>query len=350
MCNFRPTGFFFVLCIFCWIASCEAAEPGTWSGFKEEFISSDGRVIDFYQQEISHSEGQGYSMLLAVAFGDRETFSLLWQWTKKHLQVRKTDALSAWSWGELANGVTTAPIDFNNATDGDICIAWALLLARERWNLPVYEDEGRRIVSSIQRYLLMEAFGETIILPGYYGFTRQDAVVVNPSYLVLPAFKVFARYSDQTLWERVHTESLTLLTENSFGRWQLPADWLLLRRDTAFEILADKAPLFGYEAIRVLLWASWDGALAQLPGVEKLLDLIQSTGKLPVTIDLLSDRLDEQEAPAGFFAIAANCAGQLNRESQASALWRQAEQKIQHEERNYFSHVLYLLARSRRIP
>jgi len=62
---------------------------------------------------------------------------------KSHLQIRKTDSLSAWSWGELANGVT-APIDFNNASDGDICIAWALLLARERWNLPELEDEGGR--------------------------------------------------------------------------------------------------------------------------------------------------------------------------------------------------------------
>ncbi len=348
MCYLRYTIFGVIFLFFCWLPPAEAAEPGTWSFFKEQFVTSDGRVIDRYQQEISHSEGQGYSMLLAVASGDRETFSLLWKWTKEHMQVRKTDALSAWSWGELPNGVT-APIDFNNATDGDICIAWALLLARQRWNLPLFEDEGRKIVASIQRYLLLEDFGKTILLPGYYGFVQQDAVIVNPSYLVLPAFKVFARYSDRILWERVYNDSLSLLTENSFGRWQLPADWIRLNSDSV-AILEDKPPLFAYEAIRVLLWTFWDGSLAQLQGVEKLLDLIQSTGKMPLTIDLHEDRFSEQEAPAGFIAIAANCAQQLDRKSQATELWNQAEKKIQQEDGNYYSQVLYLLARSRRIP
>ena len=305
-------------------------------------------MIDRNQQEISHSEGQGYSMLLAVAYKDRETFSRLWQWTKNHLQVRKTDSLSAWSWGELANGVK-APIDFNNASDGDICIAWALLLARERWNLPELEDEGRKIIASIKRYLLMETFGKTILLPGYYGFTQTDAVIVNPSYLVLPAFKMFARYGDRILWQRVHGESLSLLSEGSFGRWQLPADWLLLKKDK-IAVLADKPPLFGYEAIRVFLWAFWDGSLEQLSGTQSLLDLIESNGKLPVTVDLSTDSLNEQEAPAGFLAVAANCAGQLKRTEQAEKLWFQAEKKVQQEEKNYYSQVLYLLARTRRIP
>ncbi len=348
MCSLRTAIFLTIILLFCGLPSGEAAESGTWTGFKEQFITTNGRVIDRYQREISHSEGQGYSMLLAVAFGDRETFSLLWKWTKKHLQVRKTDSLSAWSWGELPNGVT-APIDFNNATDGDICIAWALLLARERWNLPVFEDEGRKILASIQQHLLLEDFGTTMVLPGYYGFVQQDAVIVNPSYLVFPAFKVFGRYSDRILWERVYKESLSLLKENAFGRWQLPADWLLLDKDSV-TILAEKPPLFGYEAIRVLLWTSWDGSLAQLPGVEKLLDLIQTNANMPLTIDLHEDLLHKDEAPAGFVAIAANCASQLNRKEQAAYLWAQAEKKIQQEDDNYYSQVLYLLARTRRIP
>ncbi len=333
---------------FCCLPVAGAAEPGTWPGFKEEFISPDGRVIDRNQQGISHSEGQGYSMLLAVAFGDREMFSLLWQWTKRHLQVRKTDALCAWSWGELANGIT-APIDFNNATDGDICLAWALLLARERWNLPNLEDDGRRILTSIQRYLLLEKFGKTTLLPGYYGFTQQDAMIVNPSYLVLPAFKVFGRYGDRILWQRVYDESLLLLSENSFGRWQLPADWLLLNNGKV-TILTDKPPLFGYEAIRVFLWAFWDESSAHPAGTEEFLDLIKTNGSLPVTVDLNNDSLGEQEAPAGFIAIAANCAQQLHRTKEAEQLWLHAEKKIQQEEKNYYSQVLYLLARSRRIP
>ena len=63
------------------------AQVGTWSHFKQTFIQPAGRVYDI-QQEKSHSEGQGYGMLLAVHFDDQKTFDLLWRWTKRKLQVR----------------------------------------------------------------------------------------------------------------------------------------------------------------------------------------------------------------------------------------------------------------------
>jgi len=335
-----------MLFFFASLVQLEAAVPGTWAGFKEQFITPTGRVIDHYQQEISHSEGQGYSMLLAVAAGDRKTFDQLWQWTKKQLQVRKTDALHAWSWGKRANGVTTV-IDYNNATDGDICIAWALLLARVRWHIPDYEDEAGKIIASIRRYLLVERYGRTFILPGYYGFTRKDALIINPSYLVFPALKVFAGYDDRILWNRVHENMLSLLTENTFGRWKLPADWLLVQRN-GVSLLPDKPPLFGYEAIRVLLWMAWDESLAQLPGAEQLLDAVASEKNMPLRIDLKENQFADQEASAGFIAVAANCAERLGRKNQAIDLWQRAEEKVQQEEQNYYSQVLYLLARFRR--
>lgn len=345
---YKLTVFLALLVLLCGFPPAEAAEHGTWSGFKEEFITPEGRVIDHHQQEISHSEGQGYSMLLAVAYNDRETFSLLWQWTKNHLQVRKTDSLSAWSWGELP-GRGMAPIDFNNASDGDICIAWALLLAREKWNLPELQDEAGKIITSIRNFLLLERFGKTLVLPGYYGFAHPNAVTVNPSYLVLPAFQVFGRYGDKVLWQRVYDESVSLLKENSFGRWQLPADWLVLNKDTV-RIPAERPPLFGYEAIRVFLWAFWENSPVQIPGTKMWLDLIESSGRFPVTINLNDNSFSEQEAPAGFIAIAANCARQMERIKLAETLWLQAEKKNQQEGRNYYSQVLYLLASSRRIP
>jgi len=330
------------LCVPCIL---EAADAGTWPGFKERFISAEGRVIDRFQQEISHSEGQGYAMLLAVAANDREAFSHLWQWTRVHLQVRSTDALCAWSWGKRANG-ELAPIDFNNATDGDICIAWALFLAREQWNVPAYEDEGNRLLASISDHLLVERYGRTLMLPGYYGFTSPDSLVLNPSYWVLPAFRVFGRFSDPVLWDRVYENGLQLLKENSYGRWKLPPDWMLLKQEGS-AIFADKPPLFGYEALRVLLWASWDNSLEKVPGVTKLLDLIASSGELPMTIDLVKNQLSEQEASAGGLAIVALCAERLGRGKQAADLWQRAARKIGTEDGDYYSRVLYLLARSR---
>ena len=51
-----------------------AAPPGraetarsAWLSFRGRFLVQDGRVVDTGNQGVSHSEGQGYSLLLAAA-------------------------------------------------------------------------------------------------------------------------------------------------------------------------------------------------------------------------------------------------------------------------------------------
>lgn len=67
------------LCLCCLFHSAFAAdvmlEQKAWGDFKQQFVSSDGRVIDSTNKGISHSEGQGYGLLFAVYFNDRETFA-----------------------------------------------------------------------------------------------------------------------------------------------------------------------------------------------------------------------------------------------------------------------------------
>src|SRR5436309_1896309 len=41
-----------------------------WRSYKARFVTDQGRVVDTANGRISHSESQGYGMLLAVAAGD----------------------------------------------------------------------------------------------------------------------------------------------------------------------------------------------------------------------------------------------------------------------------------------
>ncbi|WP_239514610.1 glycosyl hydrolase family 8, partial [Klebsiella pneumoniae] len=76
----------------------------------------------------------GYGMLLAVAAGARAAFERIWGWTRANLMVRSA-ALAAWRWApDHRPGVS----DMNNATDGDILVAWALTEAAEAWGEPAY--------------------------------------------------------------------------------------------------------------------------------------------------------------------------------------------------------------------
>jgi endoglucanase len=91
--------------------------PG-WSQWRSQYVDDQGRVIDAGQNNTSHSEGQGFGLLLAADAGDRATFERIWGWTHKHLQIRG-DNLFAWQWNAKTNQVT----DRNDASDEDMLIA-----------------------------------------------------------------------------------------------------------------------------------------------------------------------------------------------------------------------------------
>jgi endo-1,4-beta-D-glucanase Y len=92
-------------------------------------VTAEGRVVDNANGGISHSEGQGYAMLIAERLDDRPTFETIWRWTQSNLLVRG-DGLAAWRWSPETPHVA----DHNNATDGDLLIAWALAQASDRWH------------------------------------------------------------------------------------------------------------------------------------------------------------------------------------------------------------------------
>jgi len=332
-----------LLLILCCVPQSWAASPGSWDYFVDHFITPQGRVVDIFQNRISHSEGQGYGMLLAVTYKDAKTFDLLWQWTRSHLQVRKSDALSVWSWGKRPTG-ELAPIDYNNASDGDICIAWALLLANNRWNRPDYLEQATRIIRSIRRFLILDRYGYTILLPGYYGYVDKEGVILNPSYWILPAYRVFARFDDRLVWQRAHTDALRLLRAGSEKGLRMIPDWLQLNND-GVSIYPGKPPRFGYEAIRVVLFLVWDHNLASIPAVDRLLDRIKQSGRVPRFINLKNGEFSKEDGSGGFYAIMARAASALGRNDLAEKLWRKAQEKVHFEKDDYYSQVLYLFAR-----
>jgi endoglucanase len=96
-----------------------SAERAEWLSFRTRFIQPDGRVIDTANGGQSHSEGQGWGLLFAARFDDREMFDRINAWRLRVLR-RKGDALHAW---RCRPGPAELVDDNNNATDGDLLIA-----------------------------------------------------------------------------------------------------------------------------------------------------------------------------------------------------------------------------------
>jgi len=327
---------------------CFAQAPGTWAYYRRHFVSKDGRVIDFFQKKTSHSEGQGYGMLLAVAHKDRASFNRIYQWTRENLMVR-ADPLSTWQWGMHINGQWDI-LDYNNATDGDLLIAWALLDASQLWSEPALADHALSIITAIKKSLVIKKYGRMILLPGYFGFSSPEAVIINPSYFVYPAFEKFAQIDDPGFWRTLAAHSFELTFGHSLTQLELPCDWISMD-ETGVKINKKRSKNFGYEAIRIPLYMAMSDAHKNgLTQFSKYISFYKTTQMLPNVVDLVDNQISMFMAPAGFYAVFARCSQIIGENNLGARLMEIADKKILTEKDDYYSNTLYLLARSVKLP
>jgi endoglucanase len=71
-----------------------------WEQYKARFFMPDGRIVDTGNGNVSHTEGQGFAMLMAVASDDKATFDKLWQWTDSTLK-NKDNGLFYWRYNPV---------------------------------------------------------------------------------------------------------------------------------------------------------------------------------------------------------------------------------------------------------
>ncbi|HMN85562.1 MAG TPA: glycosyl hydrolase family 8 [Bauldia sp.] len=231
-----------------------------WEAYRGRFLSAEGRVIDDANAGISHSEGQGYGLLLAYLAGDRASFDLIWRFTETELLLRD-DGLVAWKWDPKAEPRIT---DSNNASDGDVLIAYALGLAADGWGEARYRTAGAAIATAIGRTLLREVRGRVILLPAAAGFAPPaDGSVVqilNPSYWVFEAIPVLKRLAPDFDWDGLTAAGIDLVAAARFGKARLPTDWVAIEAK-GLAPAPGFPPVFGYNAIRIPLYLVRGGAV-----------------------------------------------------------------------------------------
>jgi endo-1,4-beta-D-glucanase Y len=309
-------------------ASPGAPGPATlladgWRQYKDRFVTSEGRVVDNANGGISHSEGQGYAMLIAERLDDRPTFEAIWQWTQGNLLIRG-DGLAAWRWTPQAPHVA----DHNNATDGDILIAWALAEASDRWHVSEYRKSARQIVEGLAANVVTSSRFGPILLPASTGFKDQpDAPVVNLSYWIFPAFKRLRAVSDAIDWDALTATGKTLIGLSRFGPRRLPSNWISLAHAQP-EPAQSFPAVFGYDAVRIPFYFAW-GEPADRDLLKFFLPLDLSV------IDLKTASVGEKLSDPDYAAIAnlVECVG-----SHSAVQWKAFHGEF------YYPASLYLLA------
>jgi endoglucanase len=279
-----------------------------WRAYASTFVTADGRVVDNANGGESHSEGQGYGLLLAAMADDRNTFQLIWSWTDSHLKGR-TDSLLPWRWDPQKGAVA----DKNNATDGDILVAWALAEGARRFGKPEYLAAAKEIAKAIGAQTLKDSRHGPILAPAAAGFAREDqpdGPVINLSYWVFPAFSTLKELAPEYDWDAVRENGLKLLGESRFGPRGLPADWQSVG-GPSLAPAKNFPPQFGYNAIRIPLYLAWDGDDASRRALRRFDGLWRGKSSAgPFVIDVNSGATGQALDGAGYrLAIAlARCA------------------------------------------
>jgi len=248
----KPAWLRWVIFFMVMMVSAQASADG-WSTFKSRFSTPEGRIVDNANNNVSHTEGQGYGMLLAVANDDRATFDKLWGWTRQHLLNTQND-LFYWRYTPDA----AEPVaDKNNASDGDVLIAWALQRAADKWSSQTYQQASDRIQRAIVKHNVVTYAGRTVMLPGAQGFNKTSYVVLNPSYFIFEAWREFAEHSHLKVWNALIDDGMDLLGEMHFGKTGLPLDWVALNADGSVAPAVGYSNRFSYDAVRVPLYIWW---------------------------------------------------------------------------------------------
>lgn len=214
--------------------------------YKEYYMSKDGRIIDPNRKHITTSEGQSYMLLQSLLINDKTTFDLVYKWSKNNIQ--RSDRLFSWLWGENQNGEWKV-LDPNSAADADVDIAFALILAHEKWGGNYYLKETTSLMDAIWNNETKEIDGHLVLMPGVVQMCCEK-IEINPSYFSPYAFKIFKEYDPNHDWNRLVDSSYYYLEAvTSIPKSHLPPDWFYIENGQI--IFEEKKSDFSYEAIRV---------------------------------------------------------------------------------------------------
>ncbi|MBB3917952.1 glycosyl hydrolase family 8 [Rhizobium fabae] len=267
------------------IAQQAMINAGAWSAYKAKFLDATGRIIDNGNGNISHSEGQGYGLLLAYLAASPADFEQIWYFTRTELLLRD-DGLAVWKWDPNVKPHVT---DTNNASDGDMLIAYALALAGTAWKREDYILAASRMAQALLAKTVVRSEGRTLLMPGTDGFAaadRDDGPVVNPSYWVYEAIPVMAALAPSDDWKTLSEDGVALLSTMQFGPRRLPAEWVSLHAKPQPAKGFDAE--FAYNAIRIPLYLV-RGGVTDKALLNRLRQGMSQDGVL-ATIDLTTGR------------------------------------------------------------
>ncbi len=191
-----------------------------YQNWKGRYLQScNGMVMPSTENgSVSKVEAQGFAMIAVAYMADKETFDGLYAFYNSKLQSSSC-GLSAWQ--SSCGGVQ----DAGAATDGDIDVASALIVAHWQWPEDGYDEQAITIIDRL-RDVLVECGNLTALYPGcsagrpWGGCDETDISYYSPGF-----FRYFARLTGDDIWEKLADDTSIIRDNAAHETTGLVPDW-----------------------------------------------------------------------------------------------------------------------------
>lgn len=189
-----------------------------YTNWKERYVNDDAGAGQYYiwtenavKKKICVSEGQGYGMIVVALMAGydtsaQKTYDGLFRYYKLHPSNKKS-ILMAW-----AQNSSFKNIDETSAADGDMDIAYSLLLASTQWgntgNIN-YFDEAQTLITAISKEEINHRTW-SVLLSNSIEPDSKDYFDTRSSDFMPAHFKIFEEVTKDSTWCKVIGSNYTL--------------------------------------------------------------------------------------------------------------------------------------------
>jgi endo-1,4-beta-D-glucanase Y len=180
----------------------------SWKSTYLRTSGGQGTWVKYDDTNSTVSEAHGYGMVIAAYMGDQSTFDSMYGYYTKHFS-QNGPHLMAWK-QTLSGGVMKNVEGADSATDGDLDIGYALLLADQQWGSSGsinYKAAALNILHDILTWDVNQTYWN--LNPGDWAHGGgTDDKHTRPSDFMTDHFIAFAKYdtANTTKWNNVYNE------------------------------------------------------------------------------------------------------------------------------------------------
>jgi endoglucanase len=260
-------------------------------------------------------EAIGFGMILTAYFGDKKEFDGLYNF---YQSKRTVTANNMMAWNVSCNGIN----DPGSATDGDIDVAFALLVAYKQWG-GNYLDEAKIVIQVIKNSVVIKCDSLFALAPGYSKQSETGGMwggcdLTDIQYYTPAFFRIFAEVSGDNDWNKLADDTYTILHAAAHPKTGLVPDWQSVSGIPGGN--SGRVPFFRYDACRVpwriALDYLWNGNTLAKEWCTKVSDWANGIGPANINDGYNLNGTENNQgyhnsAFVGGFAVAAMCHSQL---------------------------------------